>query len=254
MVAAGDPAPDFTLTSAGGEPVTLSSLRGNPVVVFFYPKDDTPGCTAQACGLRDSWTRMAETGVEVFGVSPDSVRSHARFREKYGLPYRLLADEGRALHEVQVVADQHQRARAQARVQAAGGVRLHQYLDTPGRQRADRTQHRVSVARLVGVLAPGQDDHRRFANEAVAQQRLVAADGQRRERGQVGIGHVGGVCQLVGERRPTGAEEHGDGRRGAQPLLQSCCRYRYWVVVHELLTALRAPDQASRHGTGSAGP
>ena len=96
---AGDPAPGFELQADDGETVRATDLAGSRYVLYFYPKDDTPGCTAQACGLRDSWTRMAETGVAVFGVSPDSVRSHARFREKYALPYRLLADEGHALAE-----------------------------------------------------------------------------------------------------------------------------------------------------------
>jgi peroxiredoxin Q/BCP len=99
MVAAGDPAPDFTLTSAGGEPVTLSSLRGNPVVVFFYPKDDTPGCTAQACGIRDAWGDFESRGVLVLGVSPDEESSHVRFKEKYGLPFTLLSDPDHAVSE-----------------------------------------------------------------------------------------------------------------------------------------------------------
>lgn len=94
---AGDPAPGFELQADDGETVASAGLAGSRYVLYFYPKDDTPGCTAQACGLRDSWTRVAETGVEVFGVSPDSVRSHAKFREKYALPYRLLADDGHRL-------------------------------------------------------------------------------------------------------------------------------------------------------------
>ena len=88
----GSPAPDFTLTSDAGDAVTLSSLKGTPVVLYFYPKDDTPGCTTQACELRDGWSRVTGTGVTLFGVSPDSVRSHVKFREKYALPYRLLSD------------------------------------------------------------------------------------------------------------------------------------------------------------------
>jgi peroxiredoxin Q/BCP len=94
---AGDPAPSFELQADDGATVTSGGLAGSRYVLYFYPKDDTPGCTAQACGLRDSWTRVAETGVEVFGVSPDSVKSHAKFREKYALPYRLLADDGHRL-------------------------------------------------------------------------------------------------------------------------------------------------------------
>jgi thioredoxin-dependent peroxiredoxin len=96
-LAAGDPAPDFTLTADDGSVVSSESLAGSRYVLYFYPKDDTPGCTAQACGLRDGWSRVADTGVRLFGVSPDSVKSHARFREKYVLPYGLLADEGHGL-------------------------------------------------------------------------------------------------------------------------------------------------------------
>jgi peroxiredoxin Q/BCP len=96
---AGDRAPDFELTADDGSTVSSADLAGTRYALYFYPKDDTPGCTKQACGLRDSWTRVSETGVPVFGVSPDSVRSHAKFREKYALPYRLLSDEGHRLAE-----------------------------------------------------------------------------------------------------------------------------------------------------------
>jgi thioredoxin-dependent peroxiredoxin len=92
MVEEGTPAPDFTLESDGGEHIRLADLRGKPVVLYFYPKDDTPGCTAQACGIRDSWKEFAERGAVVLGVSPDTPESHVRFREKYGLPFTLLAD------------------------------------------------------------------------------------------------------------------------------------------------------------------
>ena len=77
--------------------VTLSSLRGSPVVLYFYPKDDTPGCTAQACGLRDAWSDFQKTGAVVLGISPDGEESHAKFREKYGLPFTLLADTDHAV-------------------------------------------------------------------------------------------------------------------------------------------------------------
>ena len=96
---AGDPAPEFEMSADDGSTVSSADLAGSRYVLYFYPKDDTPGCTTQACGLRDSWSRVAETGVLVFGVSPDSVRSHAKFREKFGLPYRLLADDGHRLAE-----------------------------------------------------------------------------------------------------------------------------------------------------------
>jgi len=92
-----DVAPDFSLLTQDGTPLQLSELRGRKVVLYFYPKDDTPGCTAQACGLRDAWGELERRGALVLGVSPDSVRAHVKFREKFGLPFTLLADTG---HEV----------------------------------------------------------------------------------------------------------------------------------------------------------
>jgi peroxiredoxin Q/BCP len=92
MVEEGKPAPDFELNSDDGETVHLSDFRGKPVVLYFYPKDDTPGCTTQACGIRDSYDAFAERGAVVLGVSPDSETSHVKFKEKYGLPFTLLAD------------------------------------------------------------------------------------------------------------------------------------------------------------------
>jgi thioredoxin-dependent peroxiredoxin len=97
VVEEGQPARDFTLTSDAGESVSLSDFRGKPVVVYFYPKDDTPGCTAQACGIRDVWDEFERKGAVVLGVSPDSPKQHMKFREKYGLPFNLLSDEA---HEV----------------------------------------------------------------------------------------------------------------------------------------------------------
>ena len=85
------------MSTDDGSVVSSASLAGRGYILYFYPKDDTPGCTTQACGIRDSWSRVTGTGIDLFGVSPDSVKSHAKFRAKYGLPYQLLADEG---HEV----------------------------------------------------------------------------------------------------------------------------------------------------------
>jgi len=99
MVEEGKPAPDFSLTSDSGETVTLSDLRGRPVVLYFYPKDDTPGCTTQACGIRDVYGEFERAGAVVLGVSPDSEKSHVKFREKYGLPFNLLADRDHAVAE-----------------------------------------------------------------------------------------------------------------------------------------------------------
>jgi thioredoxin-dependent peroxiredoxin len=93
----GRPAPDFTLTSDSGEAVSLSSLKGSPVVLYFYPKDDTPGCTAQACGIRDAYGEFEDAGAIVLGVSPDGEASHAKFKEKYELPFTLLADADHAV-------------------------------------------------------------------------------------------------------------------------------------------------------------
>ena len=90
--APGDAAPDFDLIADDGTLVSLRSLSGRRIVLYFYPKDDTPGCTRQACGLRDEFAAFRSASAEVFGISPDSVKSHARFRQKYALPFRLLAD------------------------------------------------------------------------------------------------------------------------------------------------------------------
>jgi peroxiredoxin Q/BCP len=95
----GDQAPDFTLQSDAGTDVTLSSLRGRPVVLYFYPRDDTPGCTAQACGIRDAYGEFRRAGAVVLGVSPDNESSHVKFREKYELPFTLLADTDHSVSE-----------------------------------------------------------------------------------------------------------------------------------------------------------
>ena len=94
MVEEGLPAPDFELATDTGERIRLSGLRGRPVVLYFYPEDDTPGCTAQACELRDQYSLFRERGAVVLGVSPDDEASHARFRDKYSLPFTLFADPG----------------------------------------------------------------------------------------------------------------------------------------------------------------
>jgi peroxiredoxin Q/BCP len=96
----GEPAPDFTLGSDSGDPVTLSELRGKQVVLYFYPRDDTTGCTTQACGLRDVYGELERAGAVVLGVSPDDERSHVRFRDKYDLPFTLLADTDHAVAEL----------------------------------------------------------------------------------------------------------------------------------------------------------
>jgi peroxiredoxin Q/BCP len=91
-LAEGAEAPDFSLESDSGETVSLSQLRGKPVVLYFYPRDDTPGCTTEACEFRDAWTEVKRTGAVVLGVSPDTAASHKKFRAKFRLPFPLLAD------------------------------------------------------------------------------------------------------------------------------------------------------------------
>lgn len=99
-VKVGDKAPDFTMPTDGGGTVTLSKLRGKPVVLYFYPKDDTTGCTAEACGFRDSFPDYGKTGATVIGVSRDSVASHDKFKNKYQLPFTLASDaEGKVTED-----------------------------------------------------------------------------------------------------------------------------------------------------------
>lgn len=92
MISENEVAPDFTLDNEDGEPVSLSDFRGRKVVLYFYPKDDTPGCTVQACELRDNVQSFDTRNAVVLGVSPDSPRAHRKFKDKYGLPFTLLAD------------------------------------------------------------------------------------------------------------------------------------------------------------------
>lgn len=99
MVEKGSPAPDFTLPSDQDGDITLSALRGKKVVLYFYPKDNTSGCTAQACELRDAMPRFDGIDAVILGVSPDSVKSHSNFREKYALNFPLLADQDHAVAE-----------------------------------------------------------------------------------------------------------------------------------------------------------
>jgi peroxiredoxin Q/BCP len=90
----GEAAPDYSMSADDGSTVSRDSQLGKRYVLYFYPKDDTPGCTAQACSLRDNFSRVNDAGIEVFGVSPDSVERHVKFRAKYDLPYHLLSDPG----------------------------------------------------------------------------------------------------------------------------------------------------------------
>ena len=99
MVEPGQPAPPFSLESDSGETISLAGLRGRPVVVYFYPKDDTTGCTRQACDIRDAWPEFERLGATVLGISPDSAASHRRFREKHALPFPLLVDADHSVAE-----------------------------------------------------------------------------------------------------------------------------------------------------------
>jgi peroxiredoxin Q/BCP len=123
MVEPGQAAPNFTLESDGGVDVTLSELRGAPVVLYFYPKDDTPGCTTQACDIRDTWGEFQRLGATVLGISPDSAESHRRFREKYSLPFPLLADpDHRVAEEYGVWVEKTNYGRTSMGIQRSGFV------------------------------------------------------------------------------------------------------------------------------------
>jgi thioredoxin-dependent peroxiredoxin len=93
----GTKAPDFTAKNQNGNEVILSSLKGKKVILYFYPKDDTPGCTAEACNLRDNYSHLIAKGFEVIGVSPDEEKSHAKFQTKYQLPFNLVADTDKSI-------------------------------------------------------------------------------------------------------------------------------------------------------------
>jgi thioredoxin-dependent peroxiredoxin len=95
----GDAAPAFEAPNEHGQMVRLSDYAGKKLVIYFYPKDDTPGCTAEACNLRDNYHRFQAQGYEILGVSPDSAKKHVKFRDKYNLPFSLLADENHAVSE-----------------------------------------------------------------------------------------------------------------------------------------------------------
>jgi len=99
-IQSGITAPDFELEDETGTPRRLSDFRGKPVVLYFYPKDDTPGCTTEACNFRDDYSAYENAGVAIIGVSPDTVKSHQKFKEKHGLPFPLLADKDHKVCEL----------------------------------------------------------------------------------------------------------------------------------------------------------
>jgi thioredoxin-dependent peroxiredoxin len=144
----GDPAPDFELTGDDGSKTKLSAFRGRRVVVYFYPKDDTPGCTTQACGFRDRYPQIEEQNAVVLGISPDDLASHKRFKTKYNLPFHLLVDEGHRVAEAYGVWD-------------GGNLRSHFVVDEGGRL-ADiqiKVKPEESVTRALdalGITSPGK--------------------------------------------------------------------------------------------------
>ncbi len=93
----GDLAPDFTANNQDGKSISLKTFRGKKIILYFYPKDDTPGCTAEACNLRDNYDDLIKQGFEVIGVSPDNEQSHTKFKNKYSLPFNLVADSGKSI-------------------------------------------------------------------------------------------------------------------------------------------------------------
>ena len=139
----GDDAPDFEMLSDTGERVKLSDQRGKRVVLFFYPKDDTPGCTRQACGMRDNYTTLQAANAIVFGVSPDDQSSHQAFKSKFNLPYPLLVDEGHHVADAYGVWGEQQR-----------NVRSHFVVDENGKLADVQVQvsPEESVERAVGSV------------------------------------------------------------------------------------------------------
>jgi peroxiredoxin Q/BCP len=153
MLKAGDQAPDFTLPTDDGSSLTLSSLRGRPVVLYFYPKDDTPGCTTESCEFRELVPRFDKLDAHVLGISPDSVKSHARFRDKYQLNFPLLADEGHAVADRYGVWQQ----KSMFGMKYWGNARTTFVIDATGRiahvfEKVKAAGHAAKVAEVVGKL------------------------------------------------------------------------------------------------------
>lgn len=155
MLELGMHAPDFTALDDRGESVQLSQLRGRWVVLYFYPKDNSPGCTRQACAFRDTFQEFVRHGTVLLGISPDGVRSHQRFRERYGLPFRLLSDPGGAVAQLYGVWQERQRYGRRS----LGVVRTTFLIDPEGRIRAIFPRVRVEghaaevLSRLIELQA-----------------------------------------------------------------------------------------------------
>lgn len=129
IVKVGDLAPDFAVLSDTGEPVKLSDFRGKKVILYFYPKDDTPGCTTQSCSFRDNYLAIEEKNAVVLGVSPDGVKSHQKFKTKYDLPFLLLADTDHKLAEAYGVWGE----KSMMGRKYMGVIRSHFVIDEEGR-------------------------------------------------------------------------------------------------------------------------
>jgi peroxiredoxin Q/BCP len=155
VIAVGKKAPAFTLPDSKGEPVSLRDFAGAPVVLYFYPKDDTPGCTRESCDFRDNFARVTATGATVLGVSADGAASHVRFRRKYDLPFELLSDESHAvLEKYGVWQEKHRYGRS-----SMGIVRTTVVIDGDGRIAAHYPNVKVEghvdeVLAFLDTLAP----------------------------------------------------------------------------------------------------
>jgi peroxiredoxin Q/BCP len=146
----GAPAPDFLATTDSGETVKLADFRGKKVILYFYPKDDTPGCTSQACGFRDAYPMIEEQNAVVLGVSPDGQQSHARFRSKHNLPFTLLVDEDHSIAEAYGVWGE----KSMMGRKYMGVIRSHFVIDEEGRivQAEVKVSPGDSVTRALGAL------------------------------------------------------------------------------------------------------
>jgi thioredoxin-dependent peroxiredoxin len=127
----GDPAPEFDLAADDGKRIKLGDLRGKKVVLYFYPKDDTPGCTRQSCGLRDNYAAIQEKNAVVLGVSPDDQASHQAFRSKFDLPFPLLVDEGHKLADAYGVWGENRNIRSHFVIDENGNLADVQFQVTP---------------------------------------------------------------------------------------------------------------------------
>lgn len=146
----GDPAPSFTALTDSGETITLEQFRGKRVILYFYPKDDTPGCTTQSCGFRDRFPVIEEKNAVVLGVSPDGQKSHQKFKTKHNLPFTLLVDADHAISEAYGVWGE----KSMMGRKYMGIIRSHFVIDEGGTviQAEVKVSPEESVARAVAAL------------------------------------------------------------------------------------------------------